>query len=225
MPFSRSSDANSARRLAALNLETREWKVVLPSGSQAAYVDTGHLVYEDGGALWAARFDVTTLTVMGDSMPVLEQVTFFGATANLAVSRRGTLAYAPSAGASAARSLVWLDRRGNESSIGVPQRAYYLPRLSPDGTRIAVSIHDGSRLGFWTWHFSEQRLTPMRSGAEELGAFSVWSPDSRYLFVGARDLFRHAADGAGDGEQLTSDVLPSDRASAALSRFHPTAPA
>ncbi len=36
-------------------------EVVLRSGSQAAYVDTGHLVYEDGGALWAVRFDSKNL--------------------------------------------------------------------------------------------------------------------------------------------------------------------
>ena len=47
----------------------------------------------------------------------------------------------------------------------------------------------------------------MRSGSERLGGFSVWSPDSRYLFVGARNLFRHAADGTGE-ERLTSDANP-----------------
>jgi serine/threonine-protein kinase len=198
--------ANSARRIAALDLQSREWKVVLPSGSQPAYVDTGHLVYEDGGALWAARFDLTNLAVVGDAVPVVEHVTWRSATANLAVSGQGTLVYAPSAGASATRSLVWMDRRGNQSLVGVPQRAYYLPRLSPDGTRIAVSINDGRGLGFWTWDFSEQKLTPLRPGSERPGAFSVWSPDSRYLIVGARNLFRHAADGTGVEENLTSDA-------------------
>ena len=167
--------ANSGQRVAALDLETREWKVVLPSGSQASYVDTGHLVYEDGGALWAARFDLTTLAVVGDSVPVLEQVTWRSAAANLAVSPQGTLVHVPSAGVGAARSLVWIDPRGNESSIGVPQRAYNLPRLSPDGSRVAVSINDGRGGRFWTWDFSLQRLTPMRSGSEGLGAFSVSS--------------------------------------------------
>ena len=192
------------RRVAALNLDTGEWKVVLPSGSQATYMDTGHLVYEDGGALWAARFDLASLAVVGDSMPVLEQVTFREVAANLAVSRQGTLVYAPPAGSSAARTLVWMDRDGKEFSTGVPQRAYHLPRLSPDGTLIAVSI---DRSGFWTWDFSQQRLRPMRSGSEALGGFSVWSPDSRYLYVGSQNLFRWPADGTGIEEKLTGDPL------------------
>ncbi len=125
--------AKLERSVAVLNLDTRDWKIVLPSGSQAGYVDTGHLVYENGGALWAVRFDLSTLEVVGDSVPVLEQVTWRAATANFVVSHQGTLVYAPSAGAGTARSLVWYDRRGNETPVGVPQRAYHLPRLSPDG--------------------------------------------------------------------------------------------
>jgi serine/threonine-protein kinase len=191
--------------VAVLDLKTGESKTVLRSGGQAVYVDTGHLIYEDGGALWAAHFDLTTLDVVGDSVPVLEGVTWRGATANFAVSRDGTLVYAPSAGASETRSLVWMDRRGNESPIGTPQRSYFLPRLSPDGSRVAVSINDGRGLGFWIWDFSLQKLTPLPSGSGRLGAFSVWSPDSRYLFVGARNLFRRAVDGTSVEEQLTSD--------------------
>jgi serine/threonine-protein kinase len=196
---------NDRRRVAALDLTTREWKVVLPSGSQAAYVDTGHLVYEDGDALWAARFDLNTLSVAGDSMPVLERVATGSLAANFAVSQEGTLVYAPLTVGS--RSLVWVDRRGNERQVGAPQRLYQLPRLSPDGTRAAVYISDGRGGGLSIWDFSQQRLSPMRSGSERLGPFSVWSPDSRYLFVGGRNLFRHAADGTGE-ERLTSDANP-----------------
>jgi hypothetical protein len=168
--------------VAALDVKTGAWKTVLRSGSQAAYLDTAHLVYENGEALWAVRFDLSTLDVVGDSVPVLEQVTWRSATANLAVSRQGTLVYAPSAGAGNARSLVWIDRSGTESPTGVPQRRYFLPRLSPDGTRIAVSI--GCGRGPWIWDFSLRTLTPLPPSPETLGAFSVWSPDSRYLIVG-----------------------------------------
>jgi serine/threonine-protein kinase len=197
---------NNPRRVAALDLKTGEWKTVLRSGSQAAYVDTGHLIYQDGGALWAARFDPTTLEVVGDSVPVLEGVTWRSATANYAVSRDGTLVYAPSAGASEIRTLVWMDRQGNESPTGAPQRSYVLPRVSPDGTRVAVSIVDGRGLGLWIWDFSLQKLTP--SGSEGRGAFSVWSPDSRFLFVGARNLIRRPVDGTSAEVQLTADPFP-----------------
>ncbi len=72
-------------------------------------------------------------------------------------------------------------------------------------------MNDGRQLGFWTWDFSQRKLTPLRSLSEPVGAFSVWSADSRYLFIGARNLFRQAAD-TGIEENLTKDSLPSSAA-------------
>ena len=37
---------------------------------------------------------------------------------------------------------MWVDRSGREEPIKVPPRAYVLPRLSPDGTRVALDIRD-----------------------------------------------------------------------------------
>ena len=199
------------RRVAVLDLKTGQARTLIRSGSQARYLETGHIVYEDGGALWAVRFDVTTLDVVGDPVPVLERVTWSTATANLAFSRNGLLVYAPSAGAGDRRSLVWVDRHGAESPIGSPQRRYLLPRLSPDGSRVAVSINDGRELGYWTWDFSLAKLTPLQAGPEPFGSFSVWSADGRHLIVGgASKLYRRAVDGTGSDEHLT-DASPDAR--------------
>ena len=45
-------------------------------------------------------------------------------------------------GADTPRSLVWVDRTGRETPIGAPLHIYSTPRLSPDGTRIAVTIRE-----------------------------------------------------------------------------------
>jgi hypothetical protein len=37
---------------------------------------------------------------------------------------------------------VWVDRQGRESPINAASHAYSVARLSPDGTRIAVDIHE-----------------------------------------------------------------------------------
>ena len=39
-------------------------------------------------------------------------------------------------------SLVWVDRTGRQTPTGAPPHVYSGPRLSPDGTRIAVAIGD-----------------------------------------------------------------------------------
>ena len=126
------------RRVAALDLESRQQKTLLPSGAQAQYVETGHLVYADAGALWTVGFDLTTLSVVGNPVPIVDQVLTLGATA-FALSRNGTLVYVP-VSSDRANRLVWVTRQGVISPLPVPPRAHRHPRLSPDGTRIAVQI-------------------------------------------------------------------------------------
>ena len=83
--------------------------------------------------------------MLGDPVTVVEHVMMkpTGA-ANYAVSRSGTLVYMPAdvGEQTALRSLVWVDRKGREEPIKAPLRAYGTPRLSPDGTRVAVGILD-----------------------------------------------------------------------------------
>ena len=136
------------RRVAVLDLRTGHWKTLIPSGSQGEYVESGHLVFQDGGALWAVGFDAATLEVVGDPVPVLERVTQYGAT-NFAVSRQSTFLYAPSAAVGGTLSLVWVDRQGREQPIAAPPRRYHQIRLSPDGTRAAISINEGRGFGLW----------------------------------------------------------------------------
>jgi len=190
-------------QVAVLDLQTNQRKTLIRSGSQAEYVETGHLIYADAGTLWAVRFDLARLELIGDAAPVIEHVMTLGQAANFSVSRRGTLVYAPM-DRSQSRSLVWVDRQGHQEPIAAPPRAYLVPRLSPDGTRAVVSA-----AGLWTWDFSRQTLT--RLTFSPTGNFSVWTPDGRHIIftkVSAGDntsnLYRQAVDGTGNEERLTS---------------------
>ena len=75
------------------------------------------------------------------------------------VAADGTLAYvdAPGAAASAARTLVWVDRQGGEEPLGALPRPYIHPRVSPDGTRLAVAIED-QEFDIWVWDFTRRTL-------------------------------------------------------------------
>ena len=79
------------RQVAVLDLKTSQRKMLIRSGSQAEYVETGHLLYADAGTLWAVRFDLAKLELMGDAVPVIEHVMNLAA-ANFSVSRQGALA-------------------------------------------------------------------------------------------------------------------------------------
>ena len=104
------------------------------------------------------------------------------------------------------RTLVWVDRQGHETLIPAPPRAYVLPRLSPDSTRIAVLAVDQEK-DIWVWDLGRTTLTRVTFNPGR-DTYPVWTPDGRRLIfaldrAGARNLFWQAADGTGAVERLT----------------------
>ena len=197
-------------QVAVLDLMTGKYRSLIRGGTHPQYVGTGHLVYSVAGSLRAVGFDLDTLTVTSDAVPVVEQVgmTSTGAT-QYAVSETGTLVYMPGSanGAGAARSLVWVDRKGLETPVaGAPVRSYTYPRLSHDNSRLAVSTDD---LESDIVVFDFALRTPTRATfGPALDSMAVWYPgDERFLFVSARDgnpnLYAQRADGIGGVERLT----------------------
>src|SRR4029434_3269298 len=104
------------------------------------------------------------------------------------------------------RMLVWVDRQGRETPISAPPRAYALPRLSPDGTRVAVAAQDQD-IDIWVWDLGRTTLTRVTFDPD-FDNYPVWTRDSlRVIFssqrAGAPMLFGQAADGPGTVERLT----------------------
>ena len=199
-----------ASQVAVYDLRTKESKILLRGGSQAKYLPSGHLVYAAAGTLRAVAFDLGRLEPIGSSVPVVSQVvTLSTGVAEFDVARDGTLVYVSGGGGlSAPRTLVWVDRQGHEEAIkSAPARAYVSPRLSPDGTRVAVDIRDqGSDI--WVWDFARENLTrvTLDPGIDQA---PVWTPNGRRLVFSSQiggspgALFWQAADGSGTAEPLT----------------------
>ena len=131
-------------QIAVLSLESGEYNVLVRGGSTPRYVPTGHLVYGVGGTLRAAGFDLDSLTVTSDPVPVVDDVLMglVGA-ANFAVAHDGSLVYVRgSAGEGIENTLVWVDRDGWEESLAAEPDDYRELHLSPDGTRLALKVED-----------------------------------------------------------------------------------
>lgn len=186
------------------SLETGERKLLIAGGTDARYVSTGHIVYALGNTLLAVPFDLRRLEVLGGPVPVIESVrrTLGSPTGAVqaAFSDSGSLAYV--SGGDPELGLVWVDRQGAETPLSGPPLSYRFPRLSPDGTRLAVIgngdvwIHDIVR-GTWT------RLT-FTENNDNL----VWTADGeRVVFsssrAGAQNLFWKSVDGSDEATQLT----------------------
>ena len=194
--------------VALLDLETRRYRMLITGGSQAEYVEPGYLLFGQGGSLRAVRFNLSRLQIVGDSIPVLEDVLMSetGA-ANYAVSRGGTLVYA--AGAMrpfVRRTLVWADRLGRETPVGAEGRMYTSVKLSPDETQIAAETRDQEN-DIYIWDLKRPTALRRLTFDPSVDQQPVWTPDSKTIVfsssrAGAPNLFRHAADGSGEDTRL-----------------------
>lgn len=200
-----------AAQVAVLDLQTGRHRVLVRGGSHARYVPSGHLVFAAAGTLRAVPFDLARLEARGTPVPVVpEVVTMTIGAVDAAVAGDGTLAYVSGgAAALAQRTLVWVDRQGHETRIPAPPRAYVYPRLSPDGTRVALFAAD-QESDIWAWDLSRATLTRVTLDPRS-DLYPVWTPDGlRVIFTsertGARTLFSQALDGTGAVERLTESL-------------------
>jgi len=198
--------------IVALTLETGELSVLIEGGRQARYVPTGHLVYEapGTGTLMAVPFDPESLKVTGSIVPVLEEVRSYGyslAGSDFSISNEGTLVYV-SAEQKTEYSLVWVDREGREQLITQEKRDYGVPRISPDGGRVATTIFAEEGQNVWLYDLEEDFLS--RFTLEGANGTPAWSPDGQWIVfqavrAGLRSLHRQPSDGSGSPEQLTGE--------------------
>ena len=200
---------------------------ILIQGSDARYVPTGHLVYAIRGTVFGVPFDVRRLAVTGGPVPLVEGVrrasTVVGAStgvsavglggltgaANFSVSRNGSLVYIPGpVSASTDRVEVVLSDGASVTRLKLPPRPFTVPRVSPDGRRIAIGTEDGKEATVWIYELSgATTMRPLTFSGHN--RFPIWTPDGkRVVFQSDREgdlgLFWTAADGStGAGERLT----------------------
>ena len=216
-------DSIEGAQIAALDLNTLEAKVVLKGGSAARYAATGHLVYASGQTLKAIAFDPVTHETRGNpvSLPDIEiSTTPDNGAAEFAVSETGTLLFiTPNMPGQLLRTLSWVDRQGKKEPLTLAPGRYANPRISPDGTRVALDMIGASR-DIWIWNLQRPSLTKLTGGPTE-DILPVWSPDGRRVFfasdrTGNFDVYSQAADGAtaarvefaGPGTQMTGSFTP-----------------
>jgi Tol biopolymer transport system component len=134
----------------------------------------------------------------------------------LAVSSSGTLAYNL---AGNERDLVLVDREGNEQLL-LRDRWFWVPRFSPDGTRIAFGV-TGAQQDIWI-HDLAVGTTSRLTFDGQRNNDPVWNPDGTSLAFSrgfdAKDLYVLSAGGgdpdlvvAQDGQQWTTDWSPDGR--------------
>jgi Tol biopolymer transport system component len=201
------TNATSPRsKIMVRSLKSTESKELF-AGASARYLPTGHLIYSVGNNLLAVLFDAKKLEVEGEPVSVVDGV-FTLLAPIYAVSDTGTLVYMPGSAASAypfESTLVWVDRAGKEEPLTTESRPYIFPRISPDGTRVALTIGGAMNSDIWTWDLARKILT--RLTFETTNSVPLWTADGKriaYTSEGDRKVYWKAADGTGKIEPLIS---------------------
>ncbi|HEY6118682.1 MAG TPA: hypothetical protein VIV66_01925, partial [Pyrinomonadaceae bacterium] len=206
-------DDYDSANIESVILATGERRLILQGASMARYVPSGHLIFGREGALYAVRFDVDRMSVQGNPVAILTGVAGDRTTGavHFSVADDGTLAYVPGSATSATRSLVWVDKVGNETPVNIPQGQINDPRISPDGSRVALLQGSAGSGDVWIYEFA--RATFTRLTFTTMNATPIWSADSRNIYyisvkqVGGEDestIFRKPADGSHEAEAIVS---------------------
>jgi serine/threonine-protein kinase len=153
---------------------------------------TGHLAFVTKGTLYAVPFDLDRLEVRGSPTPILEDASAdisFG-TMQLDVSQSGTMVYLPGR-TTGLRVVQWLNREGKTESLLEDPAYYQMPRVSPDGSRLAYVLTEGSNSHIWVYDLAATQLTWVDRSGQPRGAVGApgeyenpaLSPDGQRLAV------------------------------------------
>jgi len=170
----------------------------------------------------AQRFDLATLKLSGEVLPIASPVPIsgnlgFGA---FSASLDGTLVFRREPTRN--RELVWVDRTGKRLSAATkPLQTYDSPiALSPDQKHVAYSIASGDRLAELWVHDLSRDVASRFTFAAGIARDPLWSADGSVLYYGFMmaggvtfEIHRKALSGSGQDERLIQSGVNGNRTS------------
>lgn len=188
--------------IAIFSLQDRQRKTLLkPAGAYPRYLPSGHLAYVTKGSVFAAPLDLKRLEVTGVATR-LDDVSTNSARgfAQADFSPSGIFLFR-TGGSEGLSTVHWLDASGKTEALPLEAARYSYPRLSPDGSRLAYVMNQGSNSDLWIYDWKRSANRRLTNGL--VTTTPIWSPDGRFvIFQSFGGIFYIQADGAGAMQQL-----------------------
>ncbi len=193
------------------SLDSSEYKLILNDDTYAIYA-SGYLLFWRDGALMAQPFDVQSLQLSGEAVPIAElvQMNLSEVRATFSVSENGVLVFQRGTSVGAVTQLIWFERDGKQAGKSGEPVFGASPNISPDGQRVAAMLFDMQAGSTDIWLYDSALTRKSRFTFDPAFDTSpIWSPDGRSIaFCSDRkarlkyNLYLKDASGARDEELL-----------------------
>jgi Tol biopolymer transport system component/DNA-binding winged helix-turn-helix (wHTH) protein len=194
------TSASGQGSLRVLALHTGKLRTLVENSTYGRFLPSGYLVYYQRETLVAAPMDADRMELTGPAVPLVYGVSMSGDRADFDVSASGTLVYRRGTAQDSFPS--WLYPSGKIEPVLAKAANYSSPRLSPDGTRLALSVIQEGKQSLWVYDL--RRETWNRLTSEDDPEFlPTWTPDGEFLaFRSGNTLAWTQSDGSGKVERL-----------------------
>ena len=196
------------------SFETGVRRRVIERATMARFVSRERIIFTRMGDLFAIDFDPGRLEVVGEPMPVIEDVggdPSSGA-GYFSISSNGDIAWLAGAVTAADTLLTIIDEDGVTERVPLDPRGFFQPRFSPDGNKLAFTVgegYSGVAGDVWVYSSASEGLSRLTFGGNEL--YPLWAPDGdriAYLnYENDASILAKAADGSSAGEILMEGEL------------------
>ena len=192
-----------------LQFDTGTRKTLIRGGYWPRYLPTsgttGHLLYMQAGALYGVGFDPGKLELVGTPTVLLDDVAadpaFVGGGGQFDVSKTGTFVYLSGKMQGTSYPISWLDTSGKTAPLLSTSGNYAVPRLSPDGKRMAYLAAGGKGSDLWVYDIDRGTPTQL-TFTGGLSSELAWARDSQHLVYGDGTALWWIRAGAGQRQPL-----------------------
>jgi serine/threonine-protein kinase len=194
------TSASGQGSLRVVALHGGKARTVVEDSTDGRFLAGGYIVYYQRETLFAAAMDADRLVVTGPAVPLVDAVSDSGGRADFDLSTSGTLVYRH--GTTGLSLPSWLYSSGKIEPVLTKPGNFSSPRLSPDGTRLALTVIQEGKQSIWVYDLNRQSRYRLTSD-DDPELLPTWTPDSEFIaFRSGNSLAWTQSDGSGKVERL-----------------------